>query len=314
MEKPLLTVCCVAYNHAPYIRQALDSVLMQKTDFPFEVLIHDDCSTDGTTEIIREYEEKYPDIIKPIYETENQYSKNNKVFQRFLYPIAKGKYIALLECDDYWCDDKKLQKQVSYMENHPECTGTFHASNWLWGEKFLKNDKHFEYETDVTPAQVIRGGGEYCHTSSLCFRTLLALDLPEFRKLDPIGDFSLEILIPLRGRFHYFPKVMSCYRFGRPGSWTEATDKDMEAQIRHNKAEIKELKELDAFTKGAYSTEIYYRISKDSCDSYSMKQIPFSEVKESLSHMKFGRMKLSRMRRCYDRYLRRHIKWMKKKI
>ena len=129
MEKPLLTVCCVAYNHAPYIRQALDSVLMQKTDFPFEILIHDDCSTDGTTEIIREYEEKYPDIIKLIYETENQYSKGIKIIRDCMGPSIQGKYVALLECDDYWTDPKKLQVQISYMEQHPDCSGTFHAAD-----------------------------------------------------------------------------------------------------------------------------------------------------------------------------------------
>ena len=87
---------------------------MQKTDFPFEILIHDDASTDGTADIIREYEAKYPDIIKPIYQTENQYSKGIKVSQVYQFPRAKGKYIALCEGDDYWTDPYKLQKQVDF--------------------------------------------------------------------------------------------------------------------------------------------------------------------------------------------------------
>ena len=313
MEGPLVSVCCVAYNHAPYIRQALDGVLMQQTDFPFEILVHDDASTDGTTDVIREYAAQYPNQIRPLYETENQYSKDNRVFKNFIYPHAKGEYFALLECDDFWCDPRKLQKQVAYMEAHPDCSGTFHAANWLRGDRIIKNDRHFSQEFDATPAQVITGGGAFCHTSSLCFRREYAFDLPLFRQMDPIGDFSFEILLALRGKFHGFPEIMSCWRFSRPGSWTEKTAKSMENQIRFNQKEIAELQELDRYTNYLYSTEIYYQISKDRCDLFSWGQIPFSEVKESFSHMRMGHMKLSRMRRCYDRLLRKHCRWMKQK-
>lgn len=101
--------------------------MMQKTDFPFEVIIHDDASTDGTTDIIREYEAKYPDIIKPIYQTENKYSKGIKIMSEIQFPQAKGKYIAMCEGDDYWIDPLKLQKQVDFLEKHPEYSLCFHA-------------------------------------------------------------------------------------------------------------------------------------------------------------------------------------------
>jgi len=117
---PLLSICCLAYNHEPFIRQCLDGFLMQKTDFPFEVLIHDDASTDKTADIIREYEAKYPNIIKPIYQTENQYSKGVKISTKYQYSRAKGKYIALCEGDDYWTDQQKLQKQVDFLEQNEE--------------------------------------------------------------------------------------------------------------------------------------------------------------------------------------------------
>ena len=113
----LVSICCITYNHEKYIRDAIEGFLMQKTDFPFEVLIHDDASTDGTADIIREYETKYPDIIKPIYQTENQYSKGIKISATYNYPRAKGKYIALCEGDDYWIDPYKLQKQVDFLEH-----------------------------------------------------------------------------------------------------------------------------------------------------------------------------------------------------
>ncbi len=113
-KTPLVSICSITYQHAPYIRQCLDGFLMQKTDFAFEVLIHDDASTDGTEEIIREYEAKYPDIIKPLYEEENQWVKGRRGSRTFNFPRAKGKYIAMCEGDDYWTDPLKLQKQVDF--------------------------------------------------------------------------------------------------------------------------------------------------------------------------------------------------------
>jgi len=120
MQKPFVSICCLAYNHEPYIRDCLDGFMIQQTNFDFEVLIHDDASTDKTAEIIREYEKKYPDIIKPIYQTENQYSKRVGITRVFQFPRARGKYIAMCEGDDYWTDPLKLQKQVDFLESNPD--------------------------------------------------------------------------------------------------------------------------------------------------------------------------------------------------
>ena len=115
-----VSVICNAFNHGRYIRDALNGFVMQKTDFKFEVLVHDDASTDNTADIIREFEEKYPDIIKPIYQTENQYSKGVDIPKTFLHPLVRGRYVALCEGDDYWTDPHKLEKQVAVLEAHPE--------------------------------------------------------------------------------------------------------------------------------------------------------------------------------------------------
>jgi glycosyltransferase involved in cell wall biosynthesis len=117
---PLVSICCLTYNHAEYIRNAIDGFLMQKTTFPFEILIHDDASTDNTAQIIREYELQYPHLIFPIYQKENQYSKGRRLTLRFNVPRARGKYIALCEGDDFWTDHYKLQKQVEFLEANPE--------------------------------------------------------------------------------------------------------------------------------------------------------------------------------------------------
>ena len=133
MSAPLVSVRCLVYNHEPYLRQCLDGFVMQKTDFPFEAIVHDDASTDGSAAIIREYAEKYPDIIKPVYETENQYSKHDgslvKAMNVAMHPDSK--FIALCEGDDYWTDPDKLQMQVDFLESHPEYSMCFHQANTI---------------------------------------------------------------------------------------------------------------------------------------------------------------------------------------
>ena len=123
MNKTLVAIKCAVYNHEPYLRDCLEGFVMQQTNFPFVAIVHDDASTDGSAAIIREYEEKYPDIIKPIYEAENQYSKHDGSLGRIMnaaIDATGAKYIAMCEGDDYWTDPLKLQKQVDFLESHPE--------------------------------------------------------------------------------------------------------------------------------------------------------------------------------------------------
>ena len=119
-EIPLVSISCITYNHKQYIRDAIEGFLMQITNFPVEILIHDDASTDGTTEIIKEYEKRYPNLIKPLYEEENQWVKGRRGSIVFNIPRSQGKYIAFCEGDDYWTDPYKLQKQVDFLESHPD--------------------------------------------------------------------------------------------------------------------------------------------------------------------------------------------------
>ena len=119
MNKTLVAIKCAVYNHEPYLRDCLEGFVMQQTNFPFVAIVHDDASTDGSAAIIREYEEKYPDIIKPIYEAENQYSKRDGSVGRIMnaaIDATGAKYIATCEGDDYWTDPLKLQKQVDILE------------------------------------------------------------------------------------------------------------------------------------------------------------------------------------------------------
>ena len=141
--RPLMvTIRCTTYNHEPYIRQCLEGFVMQKTNFRFEAIVHDDASTDGTAAIVREFAEKYPDIIKPIFETENQYSKHDGSLRRIMDEHTHGKYVALCEGDDYWIDPLKLQKQVDFLEANPGYTMCFHNAIEHF-ENEEKKDCHF---------------------------------------------------------------------------------------------------------------------------------------------------------------------------
>lgn len=124
-ERPVASICCITFNHQAYLNEAIDSFLMQETNFPFEIIIHDDASTDQTCNIINDYAIKYPKIIKVIMQSENQYSKCSLINQLFVFPEAEGKYIAQCEGDDYWTDSSKLQKQVDFLEKNPDYVITY---------------------------------------------------------------------------------------------------------------------------------------------------------------------------------------------
>ena len=122
---PLISIVCTAYNHENFISDAIEGFLMQQTSFPYEIIIHDDASTDGTSDIIKKYEKEHPNLIRAIYQSENQYSQGID-FINSLFRMARGKYIAICEGDDYWTDPQKLQKQVNFMTAHPECSISCH--------------------------------------------------------------------------------------------------------------------------------------------------------------------------------------------
>ncbi len=148
-SQPTVSIHCLAYNHEKTIRKTLDGFLMQETNFPIEAIVHDDASTDNTAAIIKEYADQYPHIIKPIFEKENQYSKHDGSLQKIMHNACRGKYIAYCEGDDYWIDPFKLQKQVDYLEAHPEITYSccrFYVQNEFKGTFKEGYNKYFDNE------------------------------------------------------------------------------------------------------------------------------------------------------------------------
>lgn len=221
-ELPLVSINCITYNHQPYIRKTLDGFLMQNTDFSYEVLIHDDASTDCTQEIIREYVNRWPDIFKPILQEENQYSKGiTNISGHFNFPRARGRYICMCEGDDYWTDPDKLRLQVEYMEAHPDCTLCFHSARIQIEDGSLTDARMRPYNLDkrVTPEEIIGKTSGYA-TASLMFPSRLVQHLPDYYVNCPVGDIPLQLMMAAAGYGYYMDRDMCVYRVGSMGSWT----------------------------------------------------------------------------------------------
>lgn len=255
---PLVSVCLLTYNHKNTIGQAIESIVSQKTDFQFELIVHDDASTDGTAEIVREYAEKYPHIIRPVFQKENQYRKCNLV-KEFVDPIALGKYGAVCEGDDYWTDENKLQCQVDYMESNSNCTMCFHAVEQLnsKGEKMVYRPLK---SSGLVPAQtIIARGGLFCPSVSLMFRREAMLEYPEFRIVADVYDYPSQVLAAVKGDCYYIDKIMGVYRFAGEGSWTETHS--AVTDFSHIENETKWLTLFNEYTNGKYEKEISYHMS-----------------------------------------------------
>lgn len=256
MNDIIVSICCVTYNHEKYIAQCLDGFLMQKTTFAFEILVHDDASTDSTADIIRAYSEKYPDVIKPILQTENQYSKGVKISAVFNYPRAQGKYLALCEGDDYWTDANKLQKQVDFLETHPDFVGTAHNVDTI-----DENGVHTGYFPwrpegvfDRAAALNFEMPGQ---VSSLVFRNIFRGMKPKlldcYLNNDANGDARLALLLGCTGPVYCFEACMSCYRriTTHGDSWTARMSQgNLELVLVNN------LKEKARFAKEAFDIQI----------------------------------------------------------
>lgn len=237
MERnPKVSVCCVTFNHENYIADAIESFLMQKTFFPFEILIHDDASTDRTPLIIREYEMRYPGLIKAVYQKENQYSRGERV-SRFLLEKAEGRYIAMCEGDDYWTDSGKLQIQVEYMDAHPDCTLCVHSAAHVDKDsRSLKSKtRPARRSRRFYTGEVIEGGGGLFPTNSFFYPAIFATSRPEYYYKSPVGDYPLAIFLASQGYVYYMDRLMSAYRVGVEGSWsfcTLSSEKKMKEHFR----------------------------------------------------------------------------------
>jgi len=254
----LVSVNCTTYNHEDFIAEAIESFVNQITNFKYEVLIGEDCSTDNTKKIVEHYAKLYPDKIRIITSSTNVGARKNS--QR-LIQYSKGKYIAECEGDDYWTDPLKLQLQVDYMEMNPNCTLCFHAAEIIQAPS-RKTDRFIKpYPSDqVSPIEdIIIGGGGFCPTPSLFYPKNLMENPPPFYESAPIGDYPMQMLLASHGYAYYMDKSMCAYRSGVEGSWTTRMilgNDIREKVIQINKGIIELLSGFNEYSESRYVNEI----------------------------------------------------------
>lgn len=224
---PMVAIHCITYNQECYIRDTLEGFILQKTSFPFIAIVHDDASTDGTADIVREYAEKYPEIIKPIFETENQYSKHDGSLSRIMNKAVDdsgAKYVAYCEGDDYWIDPYKLQKQVDFLEANPNYSLVYTNNYERNGDSLSKEEFFIDSDKDVTVEDVIVNGGHFINTASIMLRHNTYQQYPTFTFF--VGDYPLQIWMSMHGRVRKLSDVTCVYRLFSKGSWSKAHIKE----------------------------------------------------------------------------------------
>lgn len=253
MEIIKVSVSCCVFNHERYLRKCLQSLISQKTNFKYEIIVHDDASIDKSVDIIKEFQKNYPDIIKPIYQTENQYSKGN---QPGLIALkhAVGEYIAFCEGDDFWVSDDKLQKQVDFLDAHLDYSMCVHAAYYAHEDGTFFNYKYFQlydHSCEISTKEVI-DGWKFA-TNSIMYRASArkALIIP-FRGDCPNGDYALSVYMALNGKVFYINQLLSAYRAESVGSlnwvWRENISKYVESRNKY----IAMLERINKYTNFEY--------------------------------------------------------------
>ena len=262
---PVVSICCLTYNHEPYIEDALKGFLIQETDFPFEIIVHDDASTDRTADTIRDYHARYPRLIRPILQTENQYSQRVKITASIMIPRAQGEFIALCEGDDYWTAADKLARQVEFLSRHPTVKFSFHPAIVLDSlsprtqsfRSYLKTGDRI-----IPPEEIIMQGGGFCPTASRIYRRNALTALPQWYYTDtPVSDQFLIIIGAVPAGAAYLDVPMSVYRRGVDGSWTRKM-RGFEYAIEHDRKRVYCLSRLNEDLETVYNRQFGYQIAK----------------------------------------------------
>ncbi|MAO65796.1 MAG: hypothetical protein CL666_12440 [Balneola sp.] len=258
-----VSVRLMCYNHEDYIRQAMDGIMMQETDFKVEVVIGDDFSPDDTLKIIKEYESTENIHIKILqrekgdaYWTERQKRGRLYNFQNILENCT-GKYIALLDGDDYWIDPQKLQKQYDFLEDHPDCSVCFTAAQFYFeenpDEKKIYRPKKAESEKIYDLKDAIIKAGDFMITATIFFRQKYVDEIPEWVFNSPVGDLPLSLFVGTRGKYGYIDDVTCMYRVNASGSWSQQMNFE-----KRRKQVVKILKTYDDFN--AYTDYKYNKL------------------------------------------------------
>jgi glycosyltransferase involved in cell wall biosynthesis len=250
MDSPLVSVCVITYNHVQYIEQALESVLMQKVNFPWEIIIADDCSTDGTRDIVAEYGRKFPEFIRLISRERNVGPGLNFVE---LINAAKGKYIAYLEGDDYWIDENKLKIQFNLLESDLSISMCYHKIKWennRNSNSVEENKYSNENDPPISTINDVLDRGWFIRSCSMFFR---AEKLPPNFELLYIGDYPLHVIMATKGNIAFINKPMGVYRIHNQG-YSEQNLQTIDFNKRKNNFhnELKVYSFLNDYSEGKY--------------------------------------------------------------
>jgi glycosyltransferase involved in cell wall biosynthesis len=264
---PLVSICCITYNHGQHISQAIEGFLNQKTKFPFEIIIGEDESQDETRQLCIDYAKRYPEIIRVFLR-----SRKDVIYVdgmptgRFNFietmKAARGKYIALCEGDDYWTDPLKLQKQVDFLEAHTDCTLSFHAVN-IFDDR-TKQFTHVSRPADTKQIYSIHDflkpeSGSLIRLSSVVLRATVVENYPDWATRHTVGDYPLYLLCAHLGNLGYIDKIMSVYRISTSGVWSTKY-KEPDYAERHVLSAISMLNEFNKYTNHIYNETIRIKI------------------------------------------------------
>ncbi|WP_266362765.1 glycosyltransferase family 2 protein [Tellurirhabdus rosea] len=263
-----VSVNIATYNQVKYIAEAMDGALRQETNFEYEIIVADDCSTDGTQEVILEYAAKYPGKIIPLLHPKNL-GGAGKFNAISAIETSRGQYIATVDGDDYFCHPQKLQKQVDFLDAHPECSTCFHNAQIIWEDgEFAPELVNGPEQKIISTVADLVGEEEvwFMATSSVMFRNGLLKDYPEWYMKSKSGDIPRYILLAKKGNIGYIPEVMSVYRKNRNG--ISFTDHKWDAEFLYNRIGMYEgiNQELDYRFDKVLKKNIarYYRMLLDS--------------------------------------------------
>lgn len=264
IDHPIVSIRCSTYNHELYIEDAIDSFLKQETNFPFEIIIHDDASTDNTANLVKKYEIKYPSIIKAVYEDENQLSKHNRfVILHMLNEKTKGKYIASCEGDDYWIDNYKLQKEVDYLEKHPECSLVLTSCYEEYGNGVREENRPFDKSGILSHEDVILEKKKLPPTCSMIFPSIYEINMPDFYKLAPVGDKPRRLYLNTVGYIYFLDEITCVHRNDVNGSFAKRVSNDADYAKYIYDGMIEFYNKYNEHTNYKYEREISYAKDKE---------------------------------------------------
>lgn len=287
-----ITVIIMTYNQKDYIKQAIDSVLSQKIDINFDILIHDDCSSDGTYEILCDYQKRFPNKIKIVRQESRKFLIDgfNMMIFKYVVPHIDSKFVAYCDGDDYWCDEFKLQKQYKFLKENDDYSMCFHNAYQLKRDGDMSSKWFIQEEGDVAMSNLVNDEpGIRVATSSIFLKSSTFKNFSNWRKQFPVEDVPMYMTAALDGKIHRLKDVMCVYRQFASGSWTSQNKANSQRVIDHLEGIIRGTKLFDIETKHTYHNLVELQLS--SCEfriafvKKDFKVLFSKEMKKNLKKM-----------------------------